>query len=231
MVDIIAKTREDYNRIAFLYAKTRNAARELEQFESLLNEGYKVLDWGCGNGRLIYLLKGKKIEYYGIDQSREMINLAKQQFSKEVEEGWVHLICTEQEDYKFPANFFDRIFMIASFHHLPDTKSRLDLLKILYQELKEKGFLIATNWNLKSNWAQEKFEKDWKQIGENDYLIPWKSQTGEVLAERYYHHFTPEELQELFVATGFTIDEMYYARGVERVDNQQGKNLVVIVKK
>lgn len=231
MHQIIAKTREDYNRIASLYAKTRNAARELEQFSDLIQKGQKILDWGCGNGRLVHLLKNRGVEYYGTDQSLEMMKVAKEEFASEVKEGWVHFECSENAEPEFSENFFDLVFAIASVHHLPDPESRLEFFKKVFYELKIDGLFVLTNWNLESAWAQEKFKKDWKKIGDNDYLIPWKNQQGEILAERYYHHFNFGELQELLEKAGFKIEKWYYARGVEKVVPEEGKNLVVIAKK
>ncbi len=231
MHQIIAKTRQDYNRIASLYAKTRNAARELEQFADFVQKGQKVLDWGCGNGRLVHLLKNKDVEYYGIDQSSEMIRVAKEEFAREVQEGWVHFECNEEGKLNFSENFFDLVFAIASVHHLPDPDTRLNFFKDIFLKLKKGGLFIMTNWNLESAWAQEKFKKDWQKIGENDYLIPWKNQEGEILVERYYHHFNFHELQELLEKVGFSIEKWYYARGVEKVVPEEGKNLVVIAKK
>jgi len=231
MTDIIAKTREDYNRIAELYALTRTEARELIQFQNFIKPQQKILDWGCGNGRLVYLVQEKKVEYFGTDQSREMIYLAKKQFEKEVKEGWCHFFCTEEKEQFFEDNFFDLVFMIASFHHLPDSESRLKVLQNVYRELKKEGNLIMTNWNLESKWAQEKFKKDWQKIGEYDYLIPWKSKEGVILAERYYHHFTPNEIKELCEKAGFFTKEIYYAKNTEQVDKDEGKNLVFIVQK
>lgn len=231
MNDIIAKTREDYNRIAPLYAATRNAPRELEQFTKFIQPGQKILDWGCGNGRLVYLLKDKEVQYIGTDQSKVMIEIAKQDFASEVKAGWVQFICTEAEESSFGKDYFDLVFMVASFHHLPDEASRKQVLEKAYQELKKGGVIILTNWNLESDWAKEKFEKDWKKISPQDVLIPWKNQEGELLVERYYHHFTPEELSNLCVNAGFKVVEHYFARGTEKTTSKEGKNLVVIAQK
>jgi 2-polyprenyl-3-methyl-5-hydroxy-6-metoxy-1,4-benzoquinol methylase len=159
MHQIIAKTREDYNRIASLYAKTRNAARELEQFSDLIQKGQKILDWGCGNGRLVHLLKNRGVEYYGTDQSMEMIKVAKEEFASEVKEGWVHFECSENAEPEFSENFFDLVFAIASVHHLPDPESRLEFFKKVFYELKKDGLFVLTNWNLESAWAQENLKR------------------------------------------------------------------------
>jgi ubiquinone/menaquinone biosynthesis C-methylase UbiE len=69
--EIIHKTREDYNRIAKYFDSTRNNVGELEIFKKFVKNGQNILDWGCGNGRLVYLLKDKKVNYFGTDQSNK----------------------------------------------------------------------------------------------------------------------------------------------------------------
>lgn len=46
------------------------------------------------------------------------------------------------------------------------------------------------------------------QLDLGDSLIPWKDEKGKVLAERYYHAFTKEELKTIFENSGFKIKEI-----------------------
>ena len=228
---IIHKTREDYNRIAPYFAATRYSAAELEKFRDLVGENQTILDWGCGNGRLLYILENKSPKYYGVDQSEELLKIAKKQFTSFIKKGTVKFFSNAKKEVRFEDNFFDLVFMVASFHHLPDTESRLTLLRKTHNEMKKNAKLIITVWNLESDWAREKFKKDWKLLQENDYLIPWKTQEGEVLAERYYHHFTKKEIKELLEAAGFTIKKMYYTKGNHVAPKKDARNLVVLATK
>lgn len=242
-MDIIKKTRDDYNRIAPHFSATRVEARELRQFIPFIAPGQRILDWGCGNGRLVYILQNKGVEYIGTDQSAGLLEQAEELFQKEIKEGWVKFICTDptvetrfiasssqrsSKEVKFPENYFDLIFMIASFHHLPDEASRLELLQKVFKELKQDGKLIITVWNLESDWAKEKLQSGYKKMGEYDYLVPWKTKEGEVLVERYYHHFTKDELEKLMREAGFNIEEMYFESKGEKVLEKEGRNLVVV---
>jgi len=38
-----------------------------------IEPGQKVLDLGCGNGRLLNALKDKKIDYIGVDNSEKLL--------------------------------------------------------------------------------------------------------------------------------------------------------------
>ena len=121
--------------------------------------------------------------------------------------------------------------MIASFHHLPDRETRLELLVDVYEHLKPKGKLIITVWNLESDWAKNKIDTKWQQVGENDFLVPWSNPQGEVLANRYYHHFPKEELKGLLEEAGFKIKKMGYAAKTNWSDKKGGRNLIVVASK
>ncbi|MBI5728964.1 MAG: class I SAM-dependent methyltransferase [Candidatus Magasanikbacteria bacterium] len=229
-MDIVQKTRDDYNKIAKHFATTRSRAwPEFDQFSALIKNGQRILDWGCGAGRLLMMLKNRPVEYFGIDQSIELLKIARRQYSKLIKAGRAHFYSTAAREKKFPPGYFDLVFMIASFFHLPDETSRQKLLAKTFRELKPGGKLVMLVWNLGSDWAKEK-KKEWKQIGEQDFLIPWKNQQGEVMAERYYHHFTPEELTGLLTQTGFVVERMDYFAG-KWSDSKGGRNLVAVALK
>jgi len=227
---IIHKTREDYNRIAPLYAATRFSSRDLESFKKMIKNGQKILDWGCGNARVVALLKDKKVNYFGLDQSIGLLKEAKKQWSEKIKSGQVKFFSTASRDKKFGRDFFDLAFLIASFHHLPDSDTRLKLLQKIYKELKPKAKIIITVWNLESDWAKNKFQKDWELMGPNDFIIPWKNNKGEILATRYYHHFTPTELKSLLMEAGFKKIKTSYDNSV-KFTGKTGRNLVAIAQK
>ena len=230
-VSIIHKTRKDYNRIAKYFAGTRHNAGELEMFRPYVKNGQNILDWGCGNGRLVFLLNGKKVHYFGADQSGELLKIARKNYKKEIKEGRVKFFSTAGKKKKFKDGFFDLVFMIASFHHLPDKQSRLELLADIYKQLKPGGKLIITVWNLASDWAKNKINKDWQEIGKDDFLIPWKNPRGKVLANRYYHHFSKKELGGLLKEAGFKIKKLDYSAKTNWSDKKGGRNLTAIVQK
>src|SRR3989339_1532246 len=43
----------------------------------------KVLDFGCGNGRFLEMLKDRNLEYFGVDVSQKLIDIAKEKYAKE----------------------------------------------------------------------------------------------------------------------------------------------------
>ena len=231
MLNIIQKTKDDYNKIAKHFAATRSRPwPEFSEFIAFLHSGQRILDWGCGSGRLLGSLP-KDISYFGIDQSIELIKVARALYAPEIKKGTAHFFCTARGEKKFSQEFFDIVFMIASFFHLPDENSRRALLAKTYRELKAGGRLIMLVWNLDSAWAQEaKAKKGWEKIGPNDFLIPWRNPKGKIEAMRYYHHFSEQELGALVKDAGFSIQKIAYSQGTWR-DDKGGRNLIVIATK
>lgn len=231
-MDIISKTRQDYNKIAHHFSGTRyDTWPELMQFKPLIKNGQYIMDWGCGNARLFLMLKNYDIKYFGVDISDELLKIAKTKHANFVKAGKAKFFCTAKKDKVFKPNFFDLVFMVASFHHLPTTAARLKLLKKIYKELKPGGKLIMTVWNLQSNWAKAKQKKDWKKIKKNDWLVPWKTQQGEVEVMRYYHHFTIKELGGLLTKAGFKILKLDFYNNNNWTDSKGGRNLVAVAVK
>lgn len=233
-MDIISKTKEDYNKIAEFFAKTRADERELLQFSALLKPGQKILDWGCGNGRLIHLLKERSIQYLGVDQSEEMIKLAEEEFKSECSQGWVSFkVVPGLPPWPIADKSFDGIFAIASFHHLPTKHQRFSVLKEMARVLKDGGFLVMMTWNLMSDWAVELQKKGvWQEADDpGAYWIPWKSSDGTVLAERYYCHLEPGEIEEAVIRSGLQVTACYWSSESKETERREGKNLVCIARK
>ena len=80
---LVKKTISDYDTISEHFSNTRSFMwQDLEFIKKYISNGDKVLDLGCGNGRLIDLLKDLDIKYVGIDSSEKLISLAKQKYPK-----------------------------------------------------------------------------------------------------------------------------------------------------
>ena len=169
---------------------------ELYDLAAAVKDGDRVLDLGCGNGRLLKVLPKVNFDYQGYDANEQLLAAARRlsprsKFDK-----------ASLPDFPVAAGHYDHIFVIATFHHLVDRQERLALLKNIKQSLKPGGRLIMTNWYL---W-QPRYLKYWfsklnKKIAWNDLFIPWQSQPQTIW--RYYHAFTAKELNQLLQQAGF----------------------------
>ena len=214
---LLVKTRQDYNRIAEYFSSTRSFLwKELVPLTEYVKPGDKVLDLGCGNGRLYSFLRKRNIKYFGVDSSEKMIEIAREKN----QEGDPRFEVVEALDLPFSENTFDKIYSIAVLHHIPSSNFRSDFVKEIKRVLKPKGKVILTVWNLAqiNRWPLIKytilrlFGKS--ELGSGDVFCPWKNPEGKVLARRYVHCFSKPELEELFKEAGFRVkDSGFLARG------------------
>jgi len=178
-------------------------------FSGYIKDGWKVLDLGCGNGRLINSLKDKKINYLGIDSSKGLIKIARGNFPKNKFE------IMAMESLKLKDKSFNSVFAIASLHHLPTKKLRLQALSEANRVLKKDDYLFITVWNL---WQPKYRKYIWKNILNmvfrgskthlSDTFIPWKDSARNVLTERYYFAYTLNGLRKDLKVSGFEIVEI-----------------------
>lgn len=206
---LLVKTRRDYNQIAEEFSRTRSFVwDELKPLVGYVKEGERVLDVGCGNGRLLSALKEKKINYIGIDSSGKLISIAREKFSN-VENA--KFLVVEALNLPFGDNYFHKAYSIAVLHHIPSLEYRLKFLEEIKRVLKPKGLLLLTVWNLKELKPLlllkytilkiiGKSNLDW-----GDVFYPWRSSQGDI--KRYVHCFSQKELVDLAKKAGFLIKE------------------------
>lgn len=223
---LLKKVEEDYEKIASEFDQTRKFLwPEFDYFKKYIKKGQKVLDVGCGNGRLFELFSD--VDYTGIDNNKIFVDIAQKNYSS------AKFVRDNLIKFKSPYQA-DLIFSIAAFHHIPSVVLRKKSVQNLHANLVDEGVLILTVWNL----FQRKYIKyiiksifkfifslgkyDW-----NDTFIPW----GKTGIQRYYHAFTPKELQKLFKNNGFEILEMFYTRKGKKVSFLNSHNICLVCKK
>lgn len=183
----------------------------------------KVLDLGCGNGRLLQIFKEIDIDYTGVDSSEKLIEIAKKTYpsTKFQVADALHL--------PFPTNHFDKIYSVAVLHHIPSEEFRLQFLEGVRRILKPGGLFILTVWDLWRWWRIGTIFKftllqtlGKSKLDFKDIFVPWRG-----ICYRYIHCFTQKELEELMKKAGFKIKEV----GVLTVPQSKEKNIYIVAKK
>lgn len=213
-IDKIMKDLESgYDQMAEKFSETRKYFwRDLEFIADYVNDGDSVLDYGCGNGRLLEILNKKKINYTGVDISGELIKLAKRKYKRK---NTKFVKITSSGSLPFPDSYFNVAISIAVFHHFPEIYAK-KIAGELYRILKPGGKIIITVWNLEQN----RFKKLIKQ-GSKDLYISFKDNNGEIF-NRYHRLYTKKDLKEIFSRVGFM---------VKKIELIGGKNNLLIGKK
>ncbi|NTV41453.1 MAG: class I SAM-dependent methyltransferase [Candidatus Moranbacteria bacterium] len=239
---ILKDTEAGYDLISEKFSQTRKHFwRGLEFIKDYCAENDKVLDWGCGNGRLLELIGDKNIDYFGFDVSQSLIWKARNKYKSDN----LHFskINPVQGTIPLADNFFNTIYSIAVFHHFPSKKYRQDVARELFAKTKKGGRIVITVWylfpasthgndrsstrggqkryfkNILKNWLEKLRGKsflDW-----NDCEISFTDNQGQKF-QRFHHAFTKRELKQLFQQAGFEIEKC------EIVD---GRNILLIGRK
>jgi ubiquinone/menaquinone biosynthesis C-methylase UbiE len=221
---ILNETEIGYDLMAEKFSQTRKFFwRGMEFIGDYAKDRDKILDYGCGNGRLLELFAGKNIEYSGADISQKLIDIAQ---SKYPNHDFQKISGSQKLPY--PDDYFNGVYSIAVFHHVPSKQLKAEMANELYRITKPDGHIIITAWNI---WQKPYFKnvlENWMKmiIGKsnldwNDCYIAFTNNKGEVF-NRYHHAFTRRELGKLFSQAGFEI---------ERCDIINSRNIVLIAKK
>jgi len=237
---ILVQTVQVYNEIADHFSETRYQLwPEIDGWRSHLTDGERVLDIGCGSGRLLELFSSlKHVSYFGLDASRKLIEIA-QSNCKEYTLQNVTFQVGNALELPYHDDFFDKVFCVATLQHVPSDEYRFTAVKEIYRVLRPGGKLFLTNWYLWNAAVARKYgikrqqKVNWlRGFDKHDLLIPWKNTAGNVRANRYYHAFKKSELRFLLEQNGFIIEQHYISSGVEdKEHNWQRENLVTIARR
>ncbi|MBU1036526.1 class I SAM-dependent methyltransferase [Patescibacteria group bacterium] len=228
---LLQKIKDDYNQIASHFSQTRVMPwTEFGLFKEYIKPGQKILDLGCGNGRWYKFLIDQHlpVEYYGLDNSEQLIKVAKETYSNEA----ARFILGELTKLNFPENSFEVVVCIATLHHLPSRQLRQQAIAEIYRVLKPGGYFLMTNWYL---WNTVNFKNYfncfWQKSSFKDFFIPWKDPQGNVLSQRYYYAFTKRKLAKLLQTANFKVERNFSQSRQKKSGKAKGVNLVSIARK
>lgn len=218
---LVALNRQFYSQFANPFSATRPSGQaRLDRIVQYVGESKSALDIGCGNGRLAERLdrEGRRLNYAGIDASRELIEIAVARRSRFVNvsaEFRVAELTEPNWDRNLPFAPFDIAVALAVLHHIPSFALRRDVLKGIHSLLAPGGTCVLTNWQFAQNERMRKKMVGWetagideKQVEQGDALLYWKhGGTG----YRYCHFLTKDEVKDLAAQSGFRVVRQFYA--------------------
>lgn len=244
---ILLETESGYDSIAEKFSQTRKHFwRGLEFLKDYTGAGDKVLDFGCGNGRLLELIGEKEnFQYWGVDVSEKLIEIAKKTYG---ENNQIHFskiypvksseagppaaefnrVNPIQTTLPFEDNFFNTCYSIAVFHHFPSRKYREQWAREMHRLTASGGHVVITVWylwqrkylvNILKNWRSKLLGKS--SLDFNDCMISFTDNSGRKF-QRFHRAFTKKELEKLFANAGFQI---------EKCEVPDGRNIVLVAKK
>ncbi len=221
-----------YNVIAGQFSQTRKKWwKNLDFLKKYINKKDQLLDFGCGNGRLLEFIYNENLEvdYIGIDVSSQLIDLAQSKYKNEK-----FLIIDNESETPFREVQFDTIFSIAVFHHFTPGMAK-GALKEMQKILKKDGVIIITAWHL---WNKKRipflvksfFKKiiklDFSKIADLPFSYSDKKE-GQKTYWRTCYWWSKRGLEKLAQKQGFEILESGYSRDLRN----NKRNIYWVLKK
>lgn len=163
----------------------------------------KVVDIGCGNGRLQHFLathSQNSFKYLGLDASAALLKIAKngpvQNNTRLVE---VDMLGSQIDKY-LPEDHYDLAAMFGVIHHVPGQNNRLQIAKKAWRSVKTGGWLAINFWQFGVDQKYLNKVIPWFEVGvntkdleEGDILLPWQNSRH----RRYCHYCLKREIDQL----------------------------------
>jgi tRNA (uracil-5-)-methyltransferase TRM9 len=222
---LLALNREFYAAFAQPFADSRSLSDPaLTSILPHIPQGARVLDVGCGNGRLARLLDRELpgAIYVGIDAVPELIEVARAQAAElETITSQFHVADITQPDWSLAIDslFIDVIVCLAVLHHIPSFDLRTRILREMAGLLAPGGIVILSTWQFLGSDRLRRKIVDWTDVGlaeqaleRGDYLLDWK-RGGQGL--RYCHLVDEAEVEHLAAESGLRVQTTFRAGGRE----------------
>ena len=213
-----------YDKIAKDYnLKRKKPWKPLQEFINYLSEQQNdftgiCLDLGCGNGRNFELFKKESNKLIGIDNSIELLKIAKENqenftlFSK-LDSNNISLILGDLQHLPIRESMVNTIFSIAAIHHIKTIQNRREAINQIFKIMPSNGQIILTVWRrwqkkLKKyfllDWLKRKFNRNYKNRQRKkglpefgDKYVPWTVPKEQQKYNRFYHFFSKREIKKL----------------------------------
>jgi len=227
--EILNSVSETYEGIAESWDRVRRRPGKIwDALLPYIPQGARVLDVGCGNGRLSEFLSGKNVRYTGLDGSAKLIGIARNRYSSlsspsaigdpdndrgsRIKSGMtdVQFLVSDMRSLPFEDDAFDAVCCLAAFHHLPSESTRRRALSEMFRVTKPGGVLLMLNWNLYHPVKSFRYGL-WRLLwNQRDVEIPWKLPEEKKVFHRYYHSFFLRELRALAGSEGWNVEKIEY---------------------
>jgi SAM-dependent methyltransferase len=165
-----------------------------QDFINTIKPGSKLLEVGCGQGRVLtYLAKEKQVDGTGVDINKSAIKIAKKRCGEVAKFEWMN-----GAELLFPDDSFDLVVMAGVIGGV-EKEEREKIMKEAFRVLREGG---------EAGIAEFKYNPDPEKAHKYDEAEKITHEKGTRVIRRgdkelFVKHFTEDELIDLFVRAGF----------------------------
>jgi tRNA (uracil-5-)-methyltransferase TRM9 len=174
-----------YEQIASKFNHTRFSHwKAVRLFLDNLPKYSLVADIGTGNGK--YLGYREDITVIGNDMCDGLLNIIKNKDNE------AQVLRANALHLPYKPSSFDAVISIAVFHHISSYEGRCRFIEEIIDVLKPKGKALITVWA-----REQSIKSTWKDLGSNDFFVPWTDVEKNQVHDRYYHLFSKDELLDI----------------------------------
>jgi len=190
-------------RYAAIFDKDLSDIPYLDRFLSYVRKGGKILDLGCGTGRLTRHLADRGFEVVGVDFSEEMLKIARRNHRG------IKFVYGDMRKIKFSKGSFDAVSVAYSLFHL-EKKEVPAVLGKIGKVLKPGGILFLV------------FQEGEGELYIDEPLLPGK--------KLFLNLYSEGEIRRLLEESGFNILSLDRKRP-EKVGELPYDKMIIIARK
>ncbi|MEM0084195.1 MAG: class I SAM-dependent methyltransferase [Candidatus Methanomethylicia archaeon] len=200
-----------FSSIAYEFDVTR--VKPWSEVYLLSRFGGLIVDLGCGSGRHSIALVNEGCEVLAVDISPVMVKLCLSKVRFRESYRFINGVVCDINFLPFRSCSIDHALCLATIHHIPLFKCRVDALNEIFRVLRKFGILVLSVWALYQyrffklipKMLFNRFLRRVKEYG--DVYIPWKSRGGVYL--RFHHLFSRREFLRLCRSSKFHLAYFY----------------------
>ncbi len=128
---------------------------DVQLFSRYVSKDYKILDVGCGYGRILNeLAEAGFTDLTGVDSAKNMIKRGLREYPE------LNLVANPDGVIPFENNFFDSVILFGVLTCVPDNESQQKLLNNIKKVLKPGGIIYINDFLLNSGFKRRLFYKN-----------------------------------------------------------------------
>ena len=209
-----------------------------------LSKGARILDAGCGPGRIAVELATRGLEVTGVDLIQSELDAAAESASAEGVD--LELIKADLRSFKSEKKFDCAINLYTSFGYCDTIEEDVQILKSIFDSVRDGGFFILENISreiaIKDFTEGEWFERAGKTVltdfgvvgaweGLRSHWILLDNETGERIEHEFIQRlYSAVELKRIMLGIGFKSAEIYGDFDFSPY-NQNARTMVIVARK